>query len=219
MAGPARNETRFPIRLVLPQARMWYNTGMKQFFLRLRHILGVILRGPHKEALLIYGMLYQGMNAEYAGRADGLSFQELNAENYAAVSEIRSPEMLVKFGQMIARGEKCVAACMDGKPVAYAACAANDKGAYIHDCFVAPDYRGRGIYPRMLAETIRKVHDEQGCARFTIAADPRNHASQRGILKAGFTLAGRSTDWSWGRLHLHGYNGRWRIFLPRTSRQ
>lgn len=216
--GTAWRQYAFSFHTVSLPARRWYNAGMKQLYQRLRHILGVILRGPHKEALLIYAMGYADLNAEYTGRPDGLSFRELNAETCAVVSDIRGPDMQGKFGQMIARGEKCVAACMDGKPIAYAACAADNKGAYIHDCYVAPEYRGRGVYPRMLADTIKKVHDERGCARFTIAADPGNHASQRGILKAGFTLAGRSADWSWGRLHLLEYNGRRRIYLSKAAR-
>jgi len=51
-----------------------------------------------------------------------------------------------------------------------------------------PDWRGRGIYPRLLQAILR--HEERDGARSWIGHDPGNDASARGILKAGFGRVG-----------------------------
>jgi len=59
---------------------------------------------------------------------------------------------------------------------------------YLWAFATAPDWRGRGIYPRLLQAMLRAEMDE--AARFWIGHEPGNAASARGILKAGFTHAG-----------------------------
>jgi RimJ/RimL family protein N-acetyltransferase len=60
----------------------------------------------------------------------------------------------------------------------------------IANCFTLPAHRGRRLYPRLLlcacAELARRGH-----ARVAISCEPRNHASIRGIEKAGFTGVAR----------------------------
>jgi len=59
---------------------------------------------------------------------------------------------------------------------------------YLWDFATLPEYRGRGLYPLLLQETMR----QQGADAewFWIGHDPTNEASRRGIVKAGFRLAG-----------------------------
>jgi L-amino acid N-acyltransferase YncA len=57
--------------------------------------------------------------------------------------------------------------------------------AYVHYCETSPEARGRGFYPAALS---RIAHDAQaeGIRALFIATEKDNHASRRGIEKAGF---------------------------------
>ncbi len=71
---------------------------------------------------------------------------------------------------------------------------------YLWDFVTLPDWRGRGIYPRLL-QAISKHEGE--ASRFWIGHDAPNLASARGILKAGFAGIGeiyRLPDGSLGML-------------------
>ena len=54
---------------------------------------------------------------------------------------------------------------------------------YLWNFVTLPAYRGRGIYPRLLAYILDA---EEWTERFWIAYAPENHASAAGIMKAGF---------------------------------
>lgn len=56
----------------------------------------------------------------------------------------------------------------------------------IGNCFTWPAWRGRSLYPRLLMATCRQLA-AQGHRRVIITCAPDNHASIRGIEKAGFT--------------------------------
>lgn len=59
---------------------------------------------------------------------------------------------------------------------------------YLYYCITLPDWRGRGIYPQLLQHIIRS---EQVVERFWIIHQLANVASQRGIAKAGFSIASK----------------------------
>jgi GNAT superfamily N-acetyltransferase len=59
---------------------------------------------------------------------------------------------------------------------------------YLWDFATLPAWRGYGIYPRLLQAIIRVEHND--AEHFWIAFLPVNHASERGIAKAGFRPAG-----------------------------
>ena len=59
---------------------------------------------------------------------------------------------------------------------------------YLWDFATLPAWRGIGIYPRLLHAIVRRESVE--AARFWIGHVDGNHASQRGITKAGFSAAG-----------------------------
>jgi hypothetical protein len=61
-----------------------------------------------------------------------------------------------------------------------------------------PDWRGRGIYPHLLQTMLRTEEQES----FWIMHLLENTASQRGIHKAGFRLAGRLSFFPTGGLGL-----------------
>ena len=60
---------------------------------------------------------------------------------------------------------------------------------YLWDFVTLPAYRGRGLYPLLLQEIVRRQMPE--AEWFWIGHAPDNRASARGILKAGFRPAGR----------------------------
>jgi GNAT superfamily N-acetyltransferase len=60
---------------------------------------------------------------------------------------------------------------------------------YLWDFVTLPAFRGRGLYPLLLQEIVRRQSSE--AAWFWIGHEPDNEASRRGILKAGFRLAGQ----------------------------
>jgi GNAT superfamily N-acetyltransferase len=60
---------------------------------------------------------------------------------------------------------------------------------YLWDFVTLPDFRGRGLYPLLLQDIIRRQWQE--ASWFWIGHETHNEASRRGILKAGFRLAGR----------------------------
>lgn len=59
---------------------------------------------------------------------------------------------------------------------------------YLWDFATLPTYRGRGLYPLLLQAILRRQMAE--AEWFWIGHEPHNEASRRGILKAGFRLAG-----------------------------
>jgi hypothetical protein len=61
---------------------------------------------------------------------------------------------------------------------------------YLWDFVTFPPYRGRGLYPLLLQEILRRESSE--AEWFWIGHDAENLASRRGILKAGFAPAGEA---------------------------
>lgn len=57
---------------------------------------------------------------------------------------------------------------------------------FIYDCFVDEAHRGEGIYPAMLETALADCAAQPGVRRAVIGAASFNHASIRGIRKAGF---------------------------------
>jgi RimJ/RimL family protein N-acetyltransferase len=76
---------------------------------------------------------------------------------------------------------------------------------YLWDFVTVPEYRGRGLYPMLLQAIIRAQLDEVDW--FWIGHEPHNLASRRGILKAGFKLAGHVWRLDGGELGFVGSTG------------
>ncbi len=67
----------------------------------------------------------------------------------------------------------------------------------INDCFTFPQQRGKNVYPAMLAQ-IAGHYAEHGYLRAFISVHERNHASIRGIEKAGFVEGPRYEEFHTG---------------------
>ena len=73
---------------------------------------------------------------------------------------------------------------------------------YLWDFKTLPPFRGRGLYPLLLQDILRNQAGE--AEWFWIVHEPHNLASQRGILKAGFQLAGHVGRLNSGELDFVG---------------
>ena len=115
-----------------------------------------------------------------------------------------------RFVDMMARfdaGHRAYVAWYDGEPAAFGWVATRSadigelqvkfalpqRDRYLWNFVTQPGFRGLGIYPRLLAAIVDAERAEAD--RFWIIAAPENHASESGIVKAGFTtLAELSFD-------------------------
>lgn len=82
---------------------------------------------------------------------------------------------------------------------------------FIYDCFISPQFRGRGIYPAMLQAILRDYYLYKACRRACIGVASANRGSRRGVSKAGFREFNRITYCRWlGRERWWGKIGGWR---------
>jgi hypothetical protein len=71
---------------------------------------------------------------------------------------------------------------------------------YLHYFITLSEWRGQGIYPRLLQYILRHESDEN--ERFWIIHQLSNVASERGIRKAGFCIASKVYFLDTGKLGL-----------------
>jgi ribosomal protein S18 acetylase RimI-like enzyme len=97
-------------------------------------------------------------------------------------------------------GHSAFVATFDGVPAAYGWVASRTASLgelgitlqlpsderYLWNFVTLPEFRGRGIYPRLLEAIIVRL-TRRGAQRLWIAYAPENHASALGIMRAGFT--------------------------------
>lgn len=76
---------------------------------------------------------------------------------------------------------------------------------YLWNFVTRPEYRGLGIYPRLLEHILRA--ESGGAERFWIAYAPENHASARGIAKSGFRAVAELSFDDAGRPAVRGTDG------------
>ncbi|MFR9303130.1 MAG: GNAT family N-acetyltransferase [[Clostridium] symbiosum] len=77
--------------------------------------------------------------------------------------------------------------------------------ALIHYCYVAPQYRGKNIYPYMMANLAKIAFDMFNILEIYIFTDKYNLASQKGIQKVGFTYIETGYELGWGGVSLLKY--------------
>lgn len=96
-------------------------------------------------------------------------------------------------------GHRAYVATLDGVPAAFGWVASRTASLgelgltlslqpderYLWNFVTRPEFRGRGLYPRLLEAIIARLA-RQGARRLWIAYAPENHASARGIARAGF---------------------------------
>lgn len=124
------------------------------------------------------------------------------------VELIRDNSVKVAFQRMEREGQICAGAYIDGRLVGHASCILPEKdhgafkvrkSAYIHYCYVSPEYRGYNIYPSLLSWIIQKVIKEYGIERLTITTVEDNVSSQKGLKKVGFQFVRKYSYIEWWR--------------------
>lgn len=114
-----------------------------------------------------------------------------------------SPARIEDFRRFLARGDRGFYAYRDHRVVnrawvilgpgscdlwhGYGRLAIPAGSAYVHYCETAPDARGLGIYPAVLAHVARALNQE-GIATVRISTTEDNAASLRGIARAGYRI-------------------------------
>ena len=126
-----------------------------------------------------------------------IEFLPITAENAHFVKELRGEIYEGQFLDQIKMGDVGLYATVLGKPVGYGwakRCGSDDyffkigQGAgYYCRFFVHPDMRGKRIYPALLTELISRTPDVK---RLYIARERGNEASERGLMKLGFSRVG-----------------------------
>jgi len=125
----------------------------------------------------------------------------------AAISEPARISALTHLGgaearERIERGHRAYVALVDDAPVGWGWSAAREASIgelwlrlrmppgnrYLWGFETAPEWRGRGVYPRLLQCILR--YEAAEAERFWIGHEPGNAASARGILKAEFEHLG-----------------------------
>ena len=122
--------------------------------------------------------------------------RELEPAAMAALQQRPLPDIQARYDA----GHRAYVATMDGVPAAWGwvatssatigelkvAFAVASTERYLWNFVTVPAFRGRGIYPRLLAAII--AAESVDGERFWIAYAPENHASGLGIQKAGFAV-------------------------------
>jgi ribosomal protein S18 acetylase RimI-like enzyme len=117
-----------------------------------------------------------------------------------------SDARIAEFRGFLARGDRGFYAYRDGRVVnrawvivgpgscdlwhGYGRLTIPAGSAYVHYCETAPEARGLGIYPAVLAHVARTL-EEEGIRPIRISTTIDNTASQRGIDRAGYRIVRR----------------------------
>lgn len=181
-------------------------------------VLKRISMGPTIHKLVCYRVTEQNLNFDMLC-LENISIEELSRDSCDKVDEIRENEVRCAFERMAEDSSTVVLAKWCGNIAGHAVLKPRGKRgyqaafwknkAYIHYCFVAPQFRGQGIYPYMLTYLTQKAFENQGEKNVFISADFKNYSSIRGIVKAGFEYWGDLTEYGWGEI----------IFLRRLKRK
>lgn len=126
----------------------------------------------------------------------GLTFAEWSDPEALARLTGRADDAIA---ERLAAGHRAFVASLEGAPAAYGWVATRSaslgelgitlrlpaRDRYLWNFVTLPPYRGRGIYPRLLAAILSTLQHE-GAWHVWIAYAPENHASATGIARAGF---------------------------------
>jgi RimJ/RimL family protein N-acetyltransferase len=134
-----------------------------------------------------------------------LELAPVTAENIERGRDFRAASTLADFARFLRKGYLGVYAIAADRVVGHAwAAVCRDTpikaGGYfrlkpgealILYCNVAPEQRGRRIYPAMLNELCRRLFRETATRRILVDTEADNASSLRGIARAGFRRLGR----------------------------
>lgn len=125
-----------------------------------------------------------------SGQADACLLQQV-----AAYEGVKPRDLRARCG----RGSRCIALARDGEVMSFCWTSSGRERigesecdlelppgiVYIWDCATLPPYRGRGLYSALLQHIVAELQ-RASYQRVWIGSSWSNHASRRGIVKAGF---------------------------------
>lgn len=128
----------------------------------------------------------------------------LDSTNLALILQFRDESVARRHQRYLDSGKIGVLASVGSDPVGHAWATLGAKRgqtvngffrlgrgeALVHDCHVAPAWRGKGIYPAMVIRLCENLASAKGPTRILVDAASANEASLKGLIKAGFTTVG-----------------------------
>lgn len=152
-------------------------------------------------------LLYKYQSSKVLGPQSGCVVREITPETVSDALSMESDSMVGQFRTFLYQGHRGFFAYRDGLVVhrswcvigpatvttwfEYAPLTLPASAAYLHYCATAPSCRGLGVYPMVLSQIVSVLASE-GIEDVYVATDVDNVASQRGIVKAGFTLISKT---------------------------
>jgi len=136
-----------------------------------------------------------------------IALEPVTPENVDRVTDFRTRAEAAGFRAFLDRGQVGLFAVHDGRVIGHAwavvcrggRCLANGYfrlragEALIHFCRVGDSWRGKRVYPAMLAALAKRLLADEGVRRVLVDSEAANAASLRGIARAGFREIGRGT--------------------------
>lgn len=180
---------------------------------RFKKLIQTLARGPQKSEGYYYTIGYEQIQPQYLAPCPGLTFEPLMPDTVSMLSAFREASAVAGLAEITRSNGFCMAAMYEGAPVGHAACLLPESdyygfhirnSGYIYYCHVVEAFRGREIYPRMLAQIMQEAHRRTQIDTFSVSVDLDNTASQRGIEKVGFMNKTRYATWNWWRVRWAG---------------
>ncbi len=140
--------------------------------------------------------------------SERLVFKEINASNLQSLERLRNKEVINRFEEFIARGERGFFVLYNGEVVAHGWLIFNPSqprkvcdyfnlpaaSGFIHYCYVDTRFRGKGIYKYLLSE-MSNYYYENSEGTLYIDTNINNLPAQRAILSTGGIFIFKLTIW------------------------
>lgn len=170
----------------------------------------VIKSKPKKFEECFFFLEFEKLN-QVKSTVKDVVFLRIDESNYQLIEQVRDSNKADVFLRMHKAGQYCLCALCGDAVIGHAVLippparhnqVSIRKSGFIHFCYVAPEYRGMGVYPHMLSEIIMRTHDVYGLYHYSISTAPDNISSQKGLIKVGFTKEKLCKSLIWWRFTL-----------------
>lgn len=171
-------------------------------------VIRQILKGPTVRHLLCYSVTEETLDYSYLNNID-ISIKKIGLDECKDVIAIRDENVKRAF-EFMCTTSQIILAKWNGQIAGHAVlkpCGVKGRlsgvwknRAYIHYCFVAPQYRGKNIYPNMLIFLSKAVFSKYPGTKVYISVERKNYPSIRGIEKCGFIPWAKLTEYGWGNI-------------------
>lgn len=143
----------------------------------------------------LYEVYIDDIELDY--KKNNIEFVYINMQNHQLVKNLRGERYVKQFIKHIDMNDIGIYALVNNKPVGYGWLKKKGSKDYFYKIenidylcrfFVKPEYRGQGIYPKIIHQ-LMLISKEKFCSKqFYISVEHTNQASINGIKKVGFKL-------------------------------